>query len=303
VVIPTRNRSKLLDQAIQSAQALSDDGLEVEVIVGDNESTDETEQVCAARGVRRVVARTLGPAAARNAAMKVATGDYIAFLDDDDAYLPAALKSQLRMLDADPTLEAASGQVLLTDPELRPIRKPYPERPPRDGRAFSFWLRNFPQVGSLLVRTSAARAVGEFDETLLAAEDWDWNLRLALKHQVGFVDEPCVLLRVRAVGLRSTVDEQRVPYVWRVFLRNLRRSGVQRPTLWYCLRTITLHIGKYVDDFVGDAEVMIVAHNVREARYALSRALRTSPAHLLWNFVRHRRYRRIVFQAVGLQSS
>jgi glycosyltransferase involved in cell wall biosynthesis len=303
VIIPTRNRHRLLEQAIRSAQALAGDGLEVEVIVGDNQSTDETAQVCDARGVKRVVAKTLGPAAARNAAMRVATGEYIAFLDDDDAYLPSALKSHLLLLASDPTLGAASSQVLSCDPEFRPIRKPYPERAPRDGRAFGFWLRHFPQVGSLVVRRSAAEEIGEFDETLIAAEDWDWNLRLALKYRVGFFEEPCVLLRERAVGLRTTVDEERVPYMWKVYLRNLRRAGSERPSLWYCVRTITLHLGKYVDYFVGDAEVMLAAHEVREARHALSQALKTSPAHLFWNFLRYRRYRHVVYRAVGLQAS
>lgn len=303
VIMPTRNRHRLLDQAIRSAQALSGDGLEVEVIVGDNESTDETARVCDARGVRRVVAKTLGPAAARNAAMRVATGDYIAFLDDDDAYLPSALRTHLLMLAMDPSLGAASSQVLHCDPELTPIREPFPEQSPRDARAFRFWLRYFPQVGSLVVRRSVAQAVGEFDETLLAAEDWDWNLRLALKHHVGFIEEPCVLLRERAIGHRSSVDEKRVPYVWKVYLRNLRRAGAERPSLWYCVRTIALHIGHYSDSFVGDAEAMIAARNVTGARHALSQALKTSPAHLFWNFVRYGRYRRIVYQAVGLQSS
>jgi glycosyltransferase involved in cell wall biosynthesis len=303
VIMPTRNRHHLLDQAIQSVQALSGDGLEIEVIVGDNESTDETAQVCDSRGVTRVVATTLGPAAARNAAMRVATGDYIAFLDDDDAYLPSALKPNLLMLAKDPSLGAASSQVLHCDPELTPIRKPFPEQSPRDAQAFRFWLRYFPQVGSLVVRRSVAEAVGEFDETLLAGEDWDWNLRLALKHRVGFIEEPSVLLRERAVGHRSSVDAKRVPYVWRVYLRNLRRAGAERPSLWYCARTIALHIGLYSDSFVADAEAMIAIHNIKGARQALSEALKTSPAHLLWNFVRHGRYRRIVYQAVGLHSA
>lgn len=303
VIIPTRNRSRLLEQAIRSAQVLEGEDLGVEVIVGDNASTDETARVCDELGARRVVEQKLGPAAARNAALKVATGEFIAFLDDDDAYLPPALRSQLSMLVADPTLDAAVSQVLPCDHNLKPIRRPFPEGAPTDGRAFAFWLRNMPQVGAFVVRRSAARSVGDFDEALMAAEEWDWNLRLALGHRIGFVNEPCVMLRERAVGQRARVDEHRVPYVWRVYLRNLRRAGAARPSLWYCIRTITLHVGRYMDDFVGDAEVMIAAHDVGEARHALTQAFRTSPFHLAWNFVRHRRYRHVVYQAVGLQPS
>ncbi len=303
VIIPTRNRSRLLEQAIRSAQVLSGSDLGVEVIVGDNASTDDTARVCDERDVKRVVAHKLGPAAARNAALRVASGEFIAFLDDDDAYLPSALRSQVSMLEADPTLGAAVSQVLPCDHELRPIRKPFPEAPPADGRAFGFWLRNMPQVGAFVVRRSVASALGEFDETLLAAEEWDWNLRLALDHRVGFINEPCVLLRERAVGQRARVDEHRVPYVWKVYLRNLRRAGAARPSLWYCIRTITLHVGRYMDDFVGDAEAMIAADDVREARHALLQAVKTSPPHLLWNLVRQDRYRHIFYRAAGRQTS
>lgn len=303
VIIPTRNRSRLLEQAIRSAQALSAEDLEVEVVVGDNASSDDTARVCEVTNAKRVRAERLGPAAARNAALAAASGDYIAFLDDDDAYLPNALRSQLAMLKADPTLGAAVSQVLPCDHDLHPIRKPFPQDAPTDGQAFAFWLRHMPQVGAFVVRRSVANAVGEFDESLLAAEEWDWNLRLALGFRVGFVNEPCVMLRERAVGQRARVDEHRVPYVWKVYLRNLHRAGSSRPALWYCIRTISLHVGRYMDDFVGDAEAMIAADDAREARHALLQAAKTSPPHLLWNLLRQPRYRTIFYQAAGRQAA
>src|SRR6185436_5574152 len=88
VVIPTRNRSRLLAEALQSVQAIAGPDLELEILVCDNGSTDDTADVARSFGARVLQATTPGPSATRNVGIRAATGEFLAFLDDDDLWLP-----------------------------------------------------------------------------------------------------------------------------------------------------------------------------------------------------------------------
>ena len=102
VVIPTYNRGRYLTTAIDSVLGQTLAG--AEIVVVDDGSTDDTEARVRAYGGRVVYLRTahLGAALARNAGMAAARGDYIAWLDDDDTYLPCKLELQAAILDAFP---------------------------------------------------------------------------------------------------------------------------------------------------------------------------------------------------------
>ena len=98
MVVPTRDRWSLLSRhALPSA--LGQEGVEVEVVVVDDGSTDGTPELVEALGGERVKlvrqAASRGPAAARNAGIGVARGDWVAFLDDDDLWSPVKLTMQL----------------------------------------------------------------------------------------------------------------------------------------------------------------------------------------------------------------
>ena len=100
VVIPTYNRARLLPRAIESAQNA---GLDLEVIVVDDCSSDETPEVCASiSDIRYVRLQTNGGLAnARNAGIAESSCEFVAFLDDDDLRLPGSLDKQLHALRAD----------------------------------------------------------------------------------------------------------------------------------------------------------------------------------------------------------
>ena len=104
VVIPTYNRGVLLAQAIDSVlQQTMDD---FEIVVVDDGSTDDTSERITSCGekVRYFPTRNGGPAHARNIGMRMARGEYIAFLDSDDLYYPFKLEVQARLLDLYPTI-------------------------------------------------------------------------------------------------------------------------------------------------------------------------------------------------------
>ena len=100
VVIATWNRSALLERAICSA--LGQTHAPLEVLVCDDGSTDDTEQVVRSIGdsrVRRLPGERAGrPAVPRNRGIRASTGEWIAFLDDDDVWLPEKLEKQLGQL-------------------------------------------------------------------------------------------------------------------------------------------------------------------------------------------------------------
>ena len=104
VVIPTRNRAYLVGEAIESA--LNQRPGQVEVIVVDDGSTDDTAKVVTEKfGSQVRLLRTpdrSGAGAARNAGLRVASGELVAFLDDDDLWLPGKLDAELNALERFP---------------------------------------------------------------------------------------------------------------------------------------------------------------------------------------------------------
>jgi glycosyltransferase involved in cell wall biosynthesis len=181
VLIPTRNRRELLlRRSLRSA--LLQEGVEHEVIVIDDGSTDDTPAHLEAlhetrvRVIRRDVAG--GAAAARNDGIDAARGEWIAFLDDDDAWAPHKLRVQLdavRSAGAD----FAYAAVVTVDDRGHAL---YTSAPPAAERlaADTIAMSGIPAGSSnILVRTELVRRLGGFDEQLVNLEDWDLWIRLA----------------------------------------------------------------------------------------------------------------------------
>ena len=119
VVIPTYNRSRALVRALESVFAQTEPVLET--IVVDDGSTDDTQAVLAGFGSRvRAIRKSNGGAgAARNAGIEAARGEFVAFLDDDDAWLPEKNREQVRILDSRPEVGITSSGVLFIDATVR----------------------------------------------------------------------------------------------------------------------------------------------------------------------------------------
>lgn len=198
VIVPTRDRVRWLVEALDSIRTVADrlsERASVETIVVDDGSDPATEEQARAFGARYVRNAGRGVSAARNSGLSAATGEFVAFLDDDDVWMGDQLAAQLDRLEADPSLGAVFGQSIETDADLRPLGPPSPDEPLPDGDALSFLAERVIQVGTLLVRRSAALATGPFDEDLVSSEDWDWELRLASAHRVVGVAAPVCMVR------------------------------------------------------------------------------------------------------------
>ena len=195
VVVPTRNRRRLLAATLGSI--LAQRGVDVDVVVVDEGSDDGTAESVLALGdprvrlVRHEVAR--GLPAARNAGLRVASGDWVAFCDDDDLWAPEKLAMQLAAAERAGAVWCCAGAVEI-DPELRVVGW---QRTPMLA-ADELRRRNAVAGGGsgVVARTDVVRALGGFDEALPAAEDWDLWLRLAAVGPAAVVDLPLVGYRI-----------------------------------------------------------------------------------------------------------
>lgn len=186
VIIPTRNRIDLLLRAVRSVQRQTYPHLEI--IVVDDGSTDGTSEVIEALGDPRI--RCLrhhlqrGGGAARNTGIGAATGELIAFLDDDDEWLPEKTEEQLRVLKGFDAVacssveygrEGADSARRPSDPDTLALKD----------------LRDGPWGGTgvLMARADVVKST-LFDETLPMGQDWDFFIRLALTRRIAYLAKP-----------------------------------------------------------------------------------------------------------------
>lgn len=294
VIVPTKNRSALLRRALASIRAVECDGVMLEIIVADNGSTDDTESVTREFGAHFVQALVPGAAAARNAGLRAATGEFLAFLDDDDVWLPGHLRPHLDLLQLRPDLTAVVSQVQNTDYYMTSCGPPWPASLPPDGNCFVRFLAFFPQIGATVARASVLESVGYLDESLLSDEDWDWHLRLALRHRIGFVAAPSVLFRQRPPAASDELEWMRLPYFRTVLLRNLRRAHWRRDCLQPAASALIKSHGAFAGYLLRAAASHIAAGDQTKARRALGWAFRVSPPHVIYTLIVNGEIRRSI---------
>ena len=195
VVIPTYNRARLLPRAIESAQQA---GADLEVIVVDDCSTDDTPEVCARIGGIRYVRMNTnsGLARARNAGIAESSCEFVAFLDDDDLRLPGSLDKQLQTLISNDRIALCYGQALIGDARRQlPTGEIYPLRCPQGDIFWNLLEDNFIPMPSVLVRKSSLINEGGFNTRLKLIEDWDMWLRLSEQYWIAAVEEPVAIHR------------------------------------------------------------------------------------------------------------
>lgn len=194
VIIPALNAAEWIGETLQSVLAQSFRALEV--IVVDGGSTDATLSITKAFGksVQLICKPHSGKSASRNAGIYAAQGDYIAFIDADDLWLPEKLELQMQMFSRDPNLgwvysdgylfEGASTKNTMTFGGLSHLHS--------GDILCPLLLHDFIPSPTPVIRRKIFDEVGYFDETLLRQEpeDWDMWLRIAAHYPIGFVNRP-----------------------------------------------------------------------------------------------------------------
>jgi glycosyltransferase involved in cell wall biosynthesis len=203
VVIPAYNAAAFVREAVDTALAQTHP--DTEVIVVDDSSTDETPAILAAYGDRIRVHRqpNTGVGGARNTGMRLATGDWVAFLDADDVWAPRKIEAQLHA--------AGNSEWVYTNRFNFGARGALPDVQSdvtlmTDGDVFvPLLLRgNFITVSSVMMRTRLLLELGGFVHQNGGCEDWDLWLRTASRgHQVGYAAEPLVGYRFTATSMSA----------------------------------------------------------------------------------------------------
>ena len=171
VIVATRDRPKLLAEALASIRAIEGPDLKFEILVGDNGGLPASKEVAEHYGAYHQYTPKNYCPAPRNLAMRRATGEFIAFLDDDDVWLPGHIRKHIEILDAEKEFAGVFSQIISTDPDLVPLDDPWPEKVPQDGDFFLMLLSGyFPQVGGTLFRASVLETHGYMDESLIGAD-------------------------------------------------------------------------------------------------------------------------------------
>lgn len=205
VIIPTCNRAYVLWKAVQSIIAQTE--RDWEMIVVDDGSTDDTlrlfEEFQDAR-IRVEKTPRRGPSAARNRGLEIAQGEFIAYLDSDNAWHPNFLEKMLEAIR--PTEEdcvlwycgqnstlwerTAVGEWFLISQETEP-RRQY--------RQDEIWQFNGPDSNCLAHRRSIIQTVGGWDEQCFWGEDWDFFLRTSLAYPDRMKWVPQILVEYRQI--------------------------------------------------------------------------------------------------------
>jgi len=201
VIIPTCNRAPFLKEAIQSVLdqdyfISSNLAALFELLIIDDGSTDNTKEIVMAFGdkVKYHYQTNKGISASRNLGLRLAKGDYVAFLDSDDLWSKAKLRMQMNLMKHLSRVKACYTEEIW-------IRKGIKVNPKKKHQKYSGWI--FDKVLSLcLISLSSAlfkrevfEEVGHFDEELPVCEDYDFGIRLAQKYPVYLIPRPLIVKR------------------------------------------------------------------------------------------------------------
>lgn len=188
-IIPVYNRGAAIGAAIDSI--LAQDGLRtaLEIIVVDDGSDDDlAEALQRFAGRIRVIRhdRNYGAAAARNTGVAAANGEYLAFLDSDDVWLPKKLAAQIAFMEEGEHAASCTACLLARPGAVDVV---WPRR--QTGivtRVDLVWGCFLSPGTTMLCKATLFREIGMFDTSLRRHEDWDWLLRLTARYDLGYLD-------------------------------------------------------------------------------------------------------------------
>jgi glycosyltransferase involved in cell wall biosynthesis len=209
IVLTTFNRPAMLLDALRSIATQTLHDFEVILV---NDHGDPVESLLDGFDFPLTYLRqgaNRGPAAARNAALRLAKGRYIAYLDDDDIFLPDHLQSLATALESHPDAVVYTDAVFITEKLEQDSRIELARDHRYSHDTYSkerFFVDNYIPVNTFACSKGLAIAAGDFDETLSGLEDWDFLLRLATRSE--FVHLPSTTVEVRMRAADETVERR-----------------------------------------------------------------------------------------------
>lgn len=207
VIIPVYNAEKYLSEAVDSVLAqVAGVG---EIILVDDGSSDDSLRVARSFGARVIVCtqENCGAGAARNRGLEQASGEFLAFLDADDVWLPAKTALQLDAFRLDPALDMVFGHVdQFLSPDLSDEQR-------QSIRVQEYRVPGM-HVGAMLIRAAAMRKVGAFRTDIDLGEFIDWHARAAdLGMRSAMLPDVVMRRRLHMASLGTRKRDSRQDYV------------------------------------------------------------------------------------------
>ena len=201
VIIPTYNREKYIRKSLYSV--LAQTYQRFEIVVVDDGSTDSTHTIISAYkdNVHYLYQENQGISKARNTGIRNSHGDYIAFLDSDDFWLPEKTELQIALLQKHPEYGMAASRCasVRLDGSFREKN-----RPGTSGWVLeNLFQANFIRTSAAIIRKECFHEVGLFDEELKECEEYDLWLRMASQYPIGFINKSLAVYVDNAEGVST----------------------------------------------------------------------------------------------------
>lgn len=233
IIIPSYNCANFIQYAIESV--LNQAYTNYEIIVVDDGSTDDTKAVLASIDDDRLIIveqTNQGASAARNHGLKLAKGEFVAFLDADDQWFSHKLQKQAEVFEKYSDLIAVfsnfhitsvNNDIISTDgikqdyaifkdehKKLEDLFQRKEDNIYKGCIVNSLFMGNFIKTSSFIVKRSALDKTGFFDPDLITQEDYDLWLRLSLLGEFAYIDEPLLNRSKRPGQLTSDSNKLRI---------------------------------------------------------------------------------------------
>ncbi len=215
VIMPVYNGARFVGKAIESV--LAQDFQDWELIVVNDGSTDGTAEVLAGFSddrIRVIHQANGGEAVARNRGLDAVSGEYVAFLDADDLYLPNALRDMSAYLDTHPEADALFSDGYFCDEDDRPLRRLSEVRPgPFTGNILEPLVLDAAVIAGIICTMTRRAAIKDsgvrFDPALVIGPDWDFWIHLARVARFGHLDRLTCMYRAHQANITQTSGAKR----------------------------------------------------------------------------------------------
>ena len=208
VIVPVYNREKFVSETIESILSQSYEPIEI-ILINDG-STDRSSTIINyyknrhPNKIRVINQENQGQINARNNGIKEATGDYIAFLDSDDLWLPEKLEKQIPLFEKDIGLVYSGVEII--DHEGTPMRQENPETAFAQDIFPDLIVKNRMTGGTVVVTKEALDKVGIFSTDLQAGESWELWLRISKVYRASRIGISLTRYRIHESNMSKDQD-------------------------------------------------------------------------------------------------
>lgn len=280
IIIPAYNSSRFIEGTILSV--LNQSYKAFELLIVDDGSTDNQKEIVQRMAehdnrIQYFYQQNQGVSAARNFGFKKSTGEYVAFLDSDDIWLPDNLRLKIKKFETGNYGLVHSDAIIIDENSCDTEDKLQGAEGMILEEMLAWEGTRIPGPSSVLVKRSVIDQVGLFDENLSTSADQDFFLRIAARFEIGRVPEVTWKYRVHKGNMHSNISlmERDVLYVYQKAYNN--KLFKTEPFARRCFAKMYLVLAA---SWAGDGK------NLKRAAYFLIKALLIRPDKIVYVFRR-----------------